>query len=196
MSGSLHRLGIAGSAFASLALVSGTSRAEDVVGLPQLDAHSYASQLFWLAVFFVVVYLFMSQVGIPRVAAIMAARKGQLDGDLGSADRLRTEAAEARAAYEATMAEAHSEARKLLAETHERNLAILAEQTKAAAGEFDRKVGEAVGRIDAASQEALKSIPEVAASLAAEITAKLSGHTPGADAVARAVSRAQGREAA
>ena len=196
MRGSIRRSVAAGMLFAPLVLLAGTSRAAESGGLPQLDVNSFAGQLFWLAVYFLVVYLFMRFVGIPRVTAIVEARSAQIDRDLSAAEQLRKDGAEARGTYEATIAQAHSEARRLLAETHEHNLATLAEQTKAAAGEFDRKVDEAVQRIDAASQEALKSIPDMAASLAADITLRLSGHKPEADAVTRAVARAQGREAA
>jgi F-type H+-transporting ATPase subunit b len=157
---------------------------------------SYIGQLFWLAVYFAVVYVFMRFVGIPRVAAIIQARKAQVDSDLTAAEQLRNAAAEARATYEATMAEAHAKARQLLAETHERNVATLTEQTRAAAAQYEARVAEAVTRIHAASEEALKSIPEVAAALASEITVKLAGHVPGADLVARAVHEAAGREAA
>ncbi len=197
MRGSLRRRAAAASAtLALLALVPGTSRAAEAVGLPQLDVNTYAGQLFWLAVYFAIVYLFMRNVGIPRVAAIIEARRARVDADLSDAERLRNRAAEARAAYEATMAEAHATARQLLAQTHEQNLAILTEQTRARAAEYEQRVAEAVKRIEAASAEALKSIPEIAADLASEITAKLSGQAPGADMVARAVSQAAEREAA
>jgi F-type H+-transporting ATPase subunit b len=193
MRGSFHRSAIVGCAFTLLVLAPGTGWAAEVVGLPQLDVHSYTSQLFWLAVFFIIVYAFMRYVGIPRVAAIVDERKAQVDRDLSTAESLRARAVVARTAYEVTMAEAHSKARQLLAETHERNQAILAEQTKEAAANADRHVSQAVKRIEAASHEAFKSIPDMAASLAAEITAKLTGQTPQADAVAHAITAAVSR---
>ncbi len=193
MRGSFHRSAIAGCALALLVLSSGTSRAAEVVGLPQLDVHSYTSQLFWLVVFFVIVYVFMRYVGIPRVAAIVDARKAQVDRDLSTAESLRAQAAAARNAYQVTMAEAHAKARLLLAETHERNQATLVEKTKEATANADRHISQAVKRIEAASHEAFKSIPDMAANLAAEITAKLTGQTPQADVVTHAVTEAVGR---
>jgi F-type H+-transporting ATPase subunit b len=193
MRGSFHRSAIAGCAFALLVLSSGTSRAAEVVGLPQLDVHTYTSQLFWLAVFFVIVYAFMRYVGIPRVAAIVEERKAQVDRDLSTAESLRVQAAEARKAYEAAMAEAHTKARQLLAETQERNKVILAEHTKEATANADRHISQAVKRIEAASHEAFKSLPDMAANLAAEITAKLTGQTPQKDVVTHAVTEAVGR---
>jgi F-type H+-transporting ATPase subunit b len=195
MRASLRRLGPAAVSL-PLILASGGSFAEETQGLPQLDVHSYSSQLFWLVVFFGVVYLFMRFVGVPRVAAIIEERRSRIGADIGAAERLRAEAAEARRALEATMAEAHGAARKLLAETHERNVAILTDRTRAATAEFDHRVGEAVQRIDAARDEAFSAIPGLARDLTSEITAKLLGRRPGPDSVARAVNDAVGREAA
>jgi F-type H+-transporting ATPase subunit b len=181
----------------SLTLLAGVSRAEESKGgMPQLDPHSYASQLFWLAIFFVLVFVFLRFVGLPRVTSVMAERSRKIDGDLGAAELLRGQAAEAEKAYETTMASAHGEARQLLASTHEQNMAVLAERTRAAATDFDRKVGVAVQRIEAARAEALQGIREVAKGLAADITLKLSGRTPAAESVARAVDSAAGQEAA
>ncbi len=179
-----------------LALVStGASRAEEAKeGMPQLDPHSFASQLFWLAIFFVLVFLFLRFVGLPRVTAIIDERAKTIGGDIASAELLRAQAAEAEKTYETTMAAAHGKARQLLAETHEQNSAALTEKTRAAAATFDLQVGEAVSRIDVARTEALKGIREVARGLAADITIKLAGHAPGADRVALAVDNAAGQE--
>jgi F-type H+-transporting ATPase subunit b len=183
----LTRPGLAG---LLLTFLPGVGLAADSQGLPQLDVNSYAGQLFWLAVFFAIVYGFMRFVGIPRVGALIEARHAQVAGDLGAAERLRLQAAEAQSAYEARMAEAHAQARKLLADTQEQNLATLTSRTRAAADDFDAKVGEAVQRIGLARAEALKGVAEVARGLASQITTKLAGRAPADDSVARAVDAA------
>ena len=181
---------LAGLAFA---LVPGASRADESGGLPQLDVHSFSSQLFWLATFFVIVYVFMRNVGVPRVAAIIEQRRKQIGDDVSEAERLRLAAEEARKTYEATMAEAHGKARKLIAETHESNITILTEKTRAATAASDVMIGDAVKRIEAAKTGAMQSIREVAQGLAAEITQKLVGRSPDAANVAKAVDAAAGQ---
>jgi len=180
-----------------LTLLAGVSRAaESEGGMPQLNPNSYVSQLFWLAVFFLLVFLFLRFVGLPRVTSTIEERSRKIDGDLAAAELLRTQAGEAEKAYEVTMATAHGEARQLLASTHEQNMAVLADRTRAAAAEFDRKVGDAVKRIETARAEALQGIREVAKGLAADITLKLAGSVPAAETVARAVDSAAGQETA
>lgn len=193
MRNTLHRLRIAGLLLASLP---GVSQAAEKTGLPQFDPHTFASQLFWLAVMFIIVYLFMRTVAIPRIAAILDERNGRITGDLDEAERMRTAAQQATATYEAALADAHAKARQLLAETHEKNVATLAEQTRAAGAAFDQKVGDSLKRIAAARAAALDGVREVAAGLASEITTKLTGRAPAPESVARAVDTAAGAEAA
>jgi F-type H+-transporting ATPase subunit b len=179
-----------------LILLPGVSKAEaEKEGMPQLDPHSYASQLFWLSVFFILVFLFLRYVGLPRLTAIIDARATAIDSDIAAASLLRAQADEAEKAYAATMASAHGEARKLLADTHERNVAALAEQTKQAVADAEIQVGKAVHRIDAARAEALTGLRDVARDLAAGITVKLAGHAPTAARLNRAIDEAAGEAA-
>ena len=42
---------------------------------PPFQADTFASQLFWFAIAFVVLYLIISKLGIPRIGGIMEARR-------------------------------------------------------------------------------------------------------------------------
>jgi len=182
--------------FAALTLASfpGVSWAEEESqkGMPQLNPDSYVSQVFWLAVFFVLTLIFLRFVGLPRITAIIDERARKIGGDIASAEALRSQAAEAEKTYDTTMAAARGRARQLLAETYEKNTAALAEETRLATATFERQVEQAVKGVEAAQEQALKSIRDVAVGLAAEITQKLSGHAPAADRVALAVDKAVG----
>lgn len=185
--------------FATMMLASfpGVSWAEEESqkGMPQLNPESYVSQVFWLAVFFILTLVFLRFVGLPRITAIIDERARKIGGDIASAEALRAQAAEAEKNYDATMAAARGQARQLIAETHEKNTAALTEETRLAAATFERQIEQAVRGIEAAQEQALKGIRDVALGLAAEITQKLSGHTPAADRVALAVDKAVGEVA-
>ena len=51
----------------------------------------FASQIFWLALIFVALYLLMARVALPRIGGILAEREGNIDGDLAEAQRLKDE---------------------------------------------------------------------------------------------------------
>ena len=190
------RLTFAARSFATLALASfpGVSWAEEESqkGMPQLNPDSYFSQVFWLAIFFVLTLVFLRFVGLPRITAIIDERARKIGGDIASAEALRNQAAEAEKTYDTTMAAARGKARQLLAETYEKNTAALTEETRLATATFERQVEQAVKGVEAAQEQALKSIRDVAVGLATEITQKLSGRAPAADRVALAVDKAAG----
>ena len=58
-------------------------------GFPPFDASTFASQLVWLALTFVALYLLMSRVALPRVGAIIEDRRQRVAGDLAEAQRFK-----------------------------------------------------------------------------------------------------------
>ena len=78
--------------------------------MPQLDPASFPSQLFWLAVCFGGLFLVLSVLVLPRITRTLATRKGQIDGDLAAAEKLRADAATALAAYDEALQQARNNA--------------------------------------------------------------------------------------
>ena len=50
---------------------------------PPMDATTFPSQIFWLVIFFALLYLLMSKLALPKMAAVLAKRHKALEGDLG-----------------------------------------------------------------------------------------------------------------
>src|SRR3546814_1656625 len=86
-------------------------------GLPQLDADTYPTQIFWLVVTFVILYLIMSKVALPRIAEVLEERQERVADDIETAERLRSEAAVVQSEYEKALAEARGKAQELFRET-------------------------------------------------------------------------------
>ena len=101
--------------------------------MPQLDVATFPSQLFWLAVTFVVLYILMSWIGLPRLSAAIDARRQRREDDLARAAQLKTEAEAANAAFQRTMAEARAQAQAAIKETTDRLAAEAAERQRALA---------------------------------------------------------------
>lgn len=79
-------------------------------GLPQFDATWFPSQLFWLAVTFFLMYRFFARTALPRIADTMAARAGQIQGDITSAEQIAEQAKNIRTSYEREMMRAKDKA--------------------------------------------------------------------------------------
>ena len=67
--------------------------------MPQLDTATFASQLFWLLLSFVVLFWVMWKIVIPRIADVLQDRQERIDDDLEKAEKLRNDSAEVLEAY-------------------------------------------------------------------------------------------------
>ena len=56
----------------------GHAPAEHGGGFPPFDSHTFGGQLLWLAIAFGALYVLMSKVALPRVAAILEEDAGEL----------------------------------------------------------------------------------------------------------------------
>src|SRR5665213_3451221 len=87
--------------------------------MPQLDYATFPPQLIWLAITFVILYVLMSRIALPKVGGIIVARRNKIDGDLEKASAMKTEAEAVIAAYERALAGARQAAQATLKATTE-----------------------------------------------------------------------------
>src|SRR5262249_60902079 len=85
-------------------------RSERGQGFPPFDAHTFASQLLWLALAFIALYLLISRIALPRIASVLEARRRRVGDDLAEAQRFKDASAAALAAHEKALAEARGRA--------------------------------------------------------------------------------------
>ena len=62
--------------------------------MPQLNPEFFVSQLFWLAVFFTFLLVFLWRVSLPRIATVLEKRQNKIDENLSSAKELQEQAME------------------------------------------------------------------------------------------------------
>ena len=158
--------------------------------MPQLDVSTFAPQLVWLAISFIALYLLMSRLGLPRVDAIIEARRKRLDGDLARAAEIKSEAEAVIAAYQRTLAEARTQAQAAIKERTDRFAAEAALRQRQLAEALAEQTRAAEGEIAAAKERAFAEIRNVAVDVARSVTEKLTGSAADEVKLAPAVDRA------
>jgi F-type H+-transporting ATPase subunit b len=185
----IRRLRDWGTVFATLAAataLSGIAHAAEH-GMPQLNIPDFAPQLIWLAIWFVVLYLLMAKLALPRVAATMEERRQRREGDLARAAQLKSEAEAANAAYQRTLAEARVQAQSTIKETSDRLAADAAERQRALAAALAEQIAAAEHRIAATKKQALAEVRGIAVDVGRSVVEKLTGAAPDAAKMAAAV---------
>ncbi|MSP45131.1 MAG: F0F1 ATP synthase subunit B' [Xanthobacteraceae bacterium] len=157
---------------------------------PPFNKETFASQLVWFAIFFIALYVLISRFAIPRLGGIIEARRGQVEGDLAEANKLKDQSDAALAAYEKSLADARARAQALAGETRDRLNAEAEKSRKALEAQLDIKLVEAEKTIAATKTSAMTNVRGIAVDTAAAIVQQLIGTAPSASAVEAAVADA------
>ena len=161
----------------AMAFVSGRAAAAEH-GMPQLDISTFAPQLFWLAIWFVILYLLMAKLALPRVNKVMEARRQRREGDLARAAQLKADAEAASAAYQRALAEARAQAQSTIKETSDRLAADAAARQRALAAALAEQITEAERRIAGTKDQALAEVRGIAVDVGRSVVEKLTGAVP------------------
>ena len=158
--------------------------------MPQLDPSGFSTQLFWLFVTFMTLFLIAWKVALPRMTEVLNARQERIDGDLEKAETVKQEADEVLAAYEKVLADATSQAQEI----HREAVHDLAEERTRRQEELSRRLsqqaGEAEARIDDEKQRAAEGIREAALEVVQDAAKRLIGTDIAAQDADRAVGAA------
>lgn len=142
---------------------------------PPFDTTSFSTQLVWLAICFIGLYIFLSRVVIPRIAATIEQRSDRISRDLDEAQRLKNESEKALANYEQALAEARAKAQKIVQETREELQAEVDAEKTEVERQIDAKLKDADERIAQSKQAALQHVNEVASDITEALIDKLVG---------------------
>lgn len=162
------------------------------IGMPQLCFDWFPNQIFWLVITLVVVFLVLSRVALPRIAAILAERQGTITNDLAAAEDLKAKALAAEEAYTKALAEARAEAQRIAGEARAEIQAELNEAIAKADAEIAAKAAESEKAIAEIRAGALESIEAVAKDTAGELVNVLGGQADDATVAGAVEARMKG----
>ena len=154
---------------------------------PPFEAQHFPSQLLWLVVTFVLLYVLMSRIALPRIGAIFAERSKRIADDLAAAQRFKEQSEAASAAYQKSLADARNRAQAIAAETREQQAAEAEATNKRLEEQLNEKLAAADRSIAATRSAAMGNVGSIAADTAAAIVERLIGTAPSQQDVAAAL---------
>lgn len=144
-------------------------------GLPQFEPTWFASQIFWLAVSFAILYVIFSKKTLPDISSVIENRKNHIRSDLETAEKLTAEADAVHDAYHAGLEKAQYEASKAVQDV-ENDMKVKSAQA------FDKfraysesEVQGAEDRIKASKIAAMDEMNSIAAEAASQAVEKIIG---------------------
>lgn len=148
---------------------------DEVEGLPQLDFTTYTSQIFWMFVFFILLYVFFSKKSLPEISGTVETRREKIEGDLDNAHSLKEQAESVRGEYEEALSQARDKASATFKKAEEK----IKEENNAKLEAFkDRSTKltqDTEAKIEKAKEAALKETQSIAAEIASIAAEKIVG---------------------
>lgn len=173
----------------ALLAMSGAAAAKEG-GMPQLDYHSFAPQLFWLAIAFVVLYLVMSKLAVPAISDTLDKRQAKIQGDLDAAEKANEDTRALVAAYEKRLADAREESRGLQRTQAEADSALASARFTELGEKLNGRIAEAEKRIAGQRDTVMAGLEQMAGEIAQSAYAKLAGQPADAAALGAKVATA------
>ncbi len=144
-------------------------------GMPQLDPEWFASQMFWLAITFVALYVTFGKKILPELSGIIEARRESINDDLNAAHHLKEEAESVHAAYEDALREARNKSTDLFASVADKIQAKTAKKQESFLERSMRDIRNTEKEIAEATTQAMDDMTTIAAEVAAEAAEKIIG---------------------
>ncbi|MGH7191243.1 MAG: F0F1 ATP synthase subunit B [Acetobacteraceae bacterium] len=164
-------------------------------GMPQFEtAHGLTgTQIFWMAVIFLILYLVLWLWVLPAMRAVLEERSERIGADLDRAKLAKEEADRAVAELTEATRAARAEAQAGIAAATQAAREQAARQAETLNARLEGELREAEGRIAAARREAMGAVGVVARETASAMIARLTGRAPGEAVLQRAIEASLGR---
>lgn len=141
--------------------------------MPQFDPAVWTPQLVWLTIIFIMLYLLMARVALPRVSEMLEEREVRINESLRKAERLRDSAEDAIAAYEKTIADVRANAAAEVRTAREQAAAESAKRNAELGERLAEAVSAAEERIHQARAAAIAGLRDLAVGVAGAAVERL-----------------------
>lgn len=161
-------------------------------GMPQLDFANplTTAQVWWGAAIFIVLYVALARVGLPKVGTVLQERAEHIAADLQTAQAQKAQADAAVAELTATIQRSRAEAQAQINAAVDQAKGEAAAQATTLNARLDQQLKAAEARINEARGAAMSALHQVATDTATTVITRLTGAAPDPRRVDGAVAAA------
>ena len=139
--------------------------------LPAID------ELIWGAVAFAIVLFVLNKFAFPKLRETVEAREKQIQGDLESAERAKTEAQQAKANYDKQIADARAEANRIIEDARRQAEDVRKDLIAKAERDAEQITTRATEQLDAERTRTVSELQSTIGDLAIELAEKVVGRS-------------------
>lgn len=143
--------------------------------MPQFELSNFASQIFWLALSFTVLYLVMARSTLPNIREILQERRERVAADIEKAEAIKKKAEEAKTDYTSALSNARVQAKQIVTEADEEIKKEIELRGAKLDETLNRQIKEAELLVAKSREEAVEKLTPVSVEVAQVIVEKLVG---------------------
>ena len=147
--------------------------------MPQLEITTYPSQIFWLVVSFLILYLIMSRIIIPRISSVIKNRESEIKNNIHIAEQMYKDTEIINNEYEETKKNIENEARGIINHLKETTSKKINNSTELLKKRLEQKLEKNEQEIINNKKKVLKEIKKISLNLSEEIIRKISNGKSG-----------------
>ena len=142
--------------------------------MPQLEITTYPSQIFWLVISFLLLYLIMSRIIIPRISSVIKSRETEIKNNIHISEQMYKDTEIINDEYEETKKNIENEARQIINHLKETTNKKITKSTELLKKRLEQKLEKNEQEFINKKKKALKEINKISLNLSEEILKKLS----------------------
>ena len=140
------------------------------------------ADLIWAAVFFILLFLIISKVALPKLNATLAAREAALSGKLQAAEQAKADGDQVLAEYRAKLADAQAEVARIIEEGRRTGEQIVADARTRAEAEAQALLARAQSDIQAERDRAIGALRQQLVTMSIDLASRVVGTSLDSDA--------------
>ena len=142
--------------------------------MPQLEITTYPSQIFWLVVSFLILYLIMSKIIIPKISSVIKNRESEIKNNIHISEQMYKDTEIINNEYEEIKKKIEEEARGIINFLKEKTNKKITKNNELLKKRLEQKLEKNEQEIINKKKKALKEINKISLNLSEEILKKLS----------------------
>ncbi|MEI7669166.1 MAG: hypothetical protein WCJ33_03690 [Pseudomonadota bacterium] len=146
--------------------------------MPQLDPASFSSQLLWLTIFFVMMYVVLARSILPRIENILVTRSGKIADDIANAEKMKNEAERVRDEYEIALSQIRVKSKEIITATQARISELNSKKESELAVQIEKKISDSEFAIKKAKEAVMVNITPFVSNISSLLISKLINYTP------------------
>ena len=142
--------------------------------MPQLEIATYPSQIFWLVVSFMVLYLIVSRIIIPKISSVIKNRESEIKNNIHISEQLYKDTEIINNEIEKVRQDTETKAREIINNLKEITNKKINQNYEVLKNKLEKKLEKDEQEILKKKKKVLKEINKISLSLSEEIIKKIS----------------------